>query len=244
MMLRKRYFLKERAMRTLLLHFSFLGFWWWSCTPTPQRSMPVDTPEAALAALLEGNRRFVANAPQHPHQGKSRVQETQNAQHPFAVVVSCSDSRVSPEIIFDEGIGDLFAIRTAGNLVGALELGSIEYAVEHLHVPLVVVLGHTECGAVKAFVEGAECHGYVRQIVQSLQEEKEEQEILRREGKDVTTCVEANVIHGVSKIRQNSRILQEGIAARKVAVVPMIYDVHTGQITLLNEHEWRERHQL
>ncbi|MCS6929871.1 MAG: carbonic anhydrase [Saprospiraceae bacterium] len=208
-------------------------------------SRPVEkrpsTPEAALAALLEGNQRFLAGALRHPHQTQRRVREVENAQHPFAVVVSCSDSRVPPEIIFDEGVGDLFVIRTAGNLLGNLELGSIEYAVEHLGCPLVVVLGHTECGAIKAFLSGGECHGHIRDIIEALRQEKEEQQILQREGKNLNTCIEGNVIHGVTQIRQQP-VIMEKMKRKEVNVVPMIYDVHTGKVSVINETAWLEAH--
>lgn len=199
------------------------------------------TPETALSVLLEGNQRFLSGQLRHPHQTQQRIHETENAQHPFAVVVTCSDSRVSPEIIFDEGLGDLFVIRTAGNLIGDLELGSIEYAVEHLGVPLVVVLGHTECGAVKAFLEGGECHGHIRQIVEALMQEQEEQQILAHEGKNLTACIEGNVVHGVAQIRQQPMIAEK-MAQKQVNVVPMVYDVHSGKVTVLNENAWFEQH--
>lgn len=199
------------------------------------------TPEAALSALLEGNQRFLSGQLRHPHQTQQRIHETENAQHPFAVVVTCSDSRVPPEIIFDEGLGDLFVIRTAGNLIGDLELGSIEYAVEHLGAPLVVVLGHTECGAVKAFLEGGECHGHIRQIVEALMQEQEEQQILEHEGKNLTACIEGNVVHGVAQIRQQPMIAKK-MAQKQVNVIPMIYDVHSGKVAVLNETAWLEQH--
>jgi len=202
-----------------------------------------DNPKAALTALLEGNKRFVSGQLRHLHQDQQRIHETEGGQHPFAAIVSCSDSRVPPEIIFDEGIGDLFVIRTAGNLVGDLELGSIEFAVEHLHVPLVVVLGHTECGAIKAFLEGGECHGHIRQIVETLKAESEEQAVLQHEGKNLAACIEGNVVHVADQIRRQPMIRQQ-IRRNKVDVVPMVYDVHTGTIKVLSEEEWRKQHAL
>ncbi len=199
------------------------------------------TPEEGLVALLEGNERFLSGRLQHPHQTQQRVHETERDQHPFAVIVTCSDSRVPPEIVFDEGLGDLFVIRTAGNLVSDLELGSIEYAIEHLGPPLIVVLGHTECGAIKAFLEGGECHGHIRQIVETLKQEPEEQYILQKEGKNLAVCVEANVIHGVDQIRQQP-LIAEKMAQKQVGVVPMVYDVHSGKVNVLDEAAWLEQH--
>jgi carbonic anhydrase len=206
-----------------------------SCTEKtpPNPAQAALHPSAALAKLLAGNQRFLNGTLAHPRQTHQRVLETEGAQHPFAVVVTCSDSRVPPEIIFDEGIGDLFVIRTAGNLMDDLELGSIEYAVEHLGASLVVVLGHTECGAVKAFLEGGEACGHIKNIVEALADEAEEQQVLRQKGKDLPACIEGNILHGVAQIRQDEPVLSEKIRAGKLAVVPMLYDVHTGKVVVL-----------
>ena len=109
------------------------------------------TPDQALTQLLRGNERFVAGWPDHPNQSARRRREVSDSgQQPFAIILSCSDSRVPPEIIFDQGLGDLFVIRVAGNIIDDAILGTIEYAVEHVHAPLVMVLGHDKCGAVTA----------------------------------------------------------------------------------------------
>lgn len=200
---------------------------------TAHQDTPGQTPKTALAQLMAGNKRFVNETPAHPHQTHARILETEGSQHPFAVVVTCSDSRVPPEIIFDEGIGDLFVIRTAGNLLGDLELGSIEYAVEHLGASLVVVLGHTECGAVKAFLEGGEACGHIKHIVEALAQEPEEQQILSRKGRNLEACIEGNILHGVAQIRQDEPVLTHKIREGKLDVVPMLYDVHTGKVTAL-----------
>jgi carbonic anhydrase len=109
--------------------------------------------DAALARLKAGNERFRGEHLKHPDQGLVRVHELEAGQHPYAIIVSCSDSRVPPEIVFDEGLGDLFVVREAGHVADAATLGSVEYAVEHLHAHLVVVLGHEHCGAVAAASE-------------------------------------------------------------------------------------------
>jgi carbonic anhydrase len=108
------------------------------------------TPDEALQALLDGNQRYVANRPRHPHQRATHRRHVAAGQHPFAVVLGCADSRVPPEIILDEGIGDLFVVRTAGHIVDDAVIGSIEFAIAHFGSPLVLVLGHERCGAVKA----------------------------------------------------------------------------------------------
>ena len=113
----------------------------------------------ALAQLVEGNRRFVSGEVARPHQSAARRAELAKGQAPVAIVLTCSDSRVAPELYFDQGLGDLFVIRNAGNVLDDHVLGSIEYAVEHLHVPLLIVIGHEKCGAVSAAVGGGERRG-------------------------------------------------------------------------------------
>jgi carbonic anhydrase len=113
-------------------------------------TMPTSTPVTAWKALKEGNERFVAGKPQHPSQGIEHRASLATAQTPNAVVFGCADSRVAAEIIFDQGLGDMTVVRTAGHIIGSAVLGSIEYAVTVLNVPLIVVLGHDSCGAVKA----------------------------------------------------------------------------------------------
>ncbi|EIM78432.1 carbonic anhydrase [Nitritalea halalkaliphila LW7] len=105
-----------------------------------------------LSFLLEGNKRFSEDHPIHPDQTLEKLRALSQGQHPIAAIVSCSDSRVPPELLFDQGLGDLFVIRNAGNIVSDYEIGSVEYAIEHLEVPLVIVLGHTQCGAIGAYV--------------------------------------------------------------------------------------------
>lgn len=112
------------------------------------------TPTAAWQEMLEGNRRFVAGEPRHPNQDVGRRTDLAHQQHPTATLFGCSDSRLAAEIIFDKGLGDLFVVRNAGQIIGESIVGSLEYAVEILKVPLIVVLAHDECGAVSAAIEG------------------------------------------------------------------------------------------
>ena len=143
-----------------------------------EHAAPVN-PEKALAALIEGNRRYQAQHVTHPHQNAARRAELAAGQHPIAAVLSCADSRVPPEIVFDQGLGDLFVVRVAGNITDDVVLGSLEYAVEHLGVPLVVVLGHYKCGAIQAAVEGGTPHDHVASLVAAL---KPSVEAVRPEG--------------------------------------------------------------
>lgn len=121
-----------------------------------------------MQKLIDGNKRYVEGKFIHPNQSAERRMELSKDQNPFAVILSCSDSRVPPEIIFDQGIGDLFIIRVAGNIISNEVLGSIEYAVEHLDVGLVVVLGHERCGVVSAAVAGGEVHKHISSLVEAI----------------------------------------------------------------------------
>jgi carbonic anhydrase len=129
----------------------------WAAGRAPAEGGP--TPDEALARLMAGNTRFAADASRHPDIGRSRREALAASQHPFATVLTCADSRVAPELIFDQGLGDLFVVRVAGNVVDDPVLASIEYSVIHLGAPLVMVLGHQRCGAVTAAIEAADGHG-------------------------------------------------------------------------------------
>jgi len=128
------------------------------------------TPDEAMARLREGNGRYVAGKSTHPNTNSARRSETvKNGQHPFATVITCSDSRVPVERVFDQGVGDVFVIRVAGNVCDVDEVGSIEYGVDHLATPIHVVLGHTGCGAVTAVVTKAKLHGSIPPLVDNIE---------------------------------------------------------------------------
>jgi len=188
--------------------------------------------QTPLERLITGNERFLKEESIHRNINKKSVLENQNAQHPFAVVITCSDSRVSPEILFDQGIGDLFVVRNAGNLVSNIDLGSIEYAIEHLDAKLIVVLGHSECGAIKAYVNDKNNNfnrhqNHIDDIVETVANEQEEQEAEKKvpKEKNLLGCIDANIKHTTNLIKSNA-IVKE----KKIKIVPMRYDVHTGKI--------------
>jgi carbonic anhydrase len=192
---------------------------------------PAVSADAALARLSEGNKRFAAGALTHPAQSTARRTETAEGQHPFAVILTCADSRLSPEIIFDQGIGDLFVVRNAGNLIDDHVLGSIEYAVEHLHTPLVVVLGHTKCGAVSAAVAGGEAPGHIKSIVASLAPAVG---LARKKpGDPVDNAVRIGAKLSAAALAQNEPILGELVKAGKIKVLAARYDLATGQVEFL-----------
>jgi carbonic anhydrase len=184
----------------------------------------------SLARLKAGNRRFVANRLRHPRQTAGRRAELATHQHPFAVVLGCSDSRTPPEVIFDQGLGDLFVVRVAGNVVNDETLGSIEYAVEHLGAKLIVVLGHKRCGAVKAAREAvaarAPAPGHLQSLVEAIRPAVE-----ATAGADVEATVKVNVRNVAQAIRDSAPVLKPLVAAHTVAVVGAYYDLDTGVVT-------------
>jgi carbonic anhydrase len=188
-------------------------------------------PDEALSRLLAGNRRFVAGKTVHPDLTLARMRSLAAGQHPFAVVLGCSDSRVPPELVFDQGLGSLFIVRDAGNSVNDEVLGSIEYAVEHLSVKLVVVLGHEKCGAVSAAVAGGEAPGHIKALVERLAPAVEASKA--EAGDKVHNCVLSNARMVAKQLRQSKPILEELVNDGKVRVVAADYDVATGRVALV-----------
>jgi carbonic anhydrase len=185
---------------------------------------------ALWARLMEGNRRFMA--------GKLRAralsavrQRLVHGQQPHVIVLGCADSRVSPTLVFDQGPGDLFVIRTAGNVAGAVGLGSIEYAVEHLPARLLVVLGHERCGAVSAAVAGGPTHSehldaIVRRIAPAVERAR-----ARAPGDDlVAAAVEENARGSADALSGQSEIIRKAVTTGSLVVVPAVYRLATGQV--------------
>jgi carbonic anhydrase len=190
--------------------------------------------------LTSGNERFANGRAIHPHADATRRLETsQQGQHPFAAIVSCSDSRAPLEIVFDQGIGDLFAIRVAGNICATDETGTIEYAVEHLHIRLVVVLGHRDCGAVTAVVNGAIEHGslpaLLGHITPSVEAAKRKHPGLEGPAL-VSEVIEENVWHGIEDLLTHSESVKERVREGSLQVVGAIYDLQTGVVRWLGTH--------
>ncbi|MGE5607739.1 MAG: carbonic anhydrase [Bacillota bacterium] len=198
------------------------------------------TPEQALAAITAGNARYVAGTPQGPHRDQERRCDTfANGQHPIAAVLSCADSRAPVELIFDQGIGDLFVIRVAGNVADTDEIGSIEYSVGHLATPLVVVLGHSKCGAVTAVAEKAEVHGCIGQLVDNIVPalEKAAKQNPNATGPAlIAAATRQNVWQSIEDMYGHSDFLREAAKAGKVKVVGAIYDLHSGTVEWMGAH--------
>ena len=201
---------------------------------------PGITPDQALKQLQEGNTRYVAGELQHPHLGAARRRETATkGQHPFVTVIGCSDSREVPELIFDQGIGDVFVIRVAGNVCDTDEVGSIEYGIDHLETPLFVVLGHTHCGAVTAVVTHAELHGSIPLLVDNIapalaKAEKANPDV---RGKAlIPATIEANVWQSIEDLLKRSPAARQRAKAGKLKIVGAIYDIETGAVKWLGTH--------
>lgn len=187
--------------------------------------------EDSLTRLNAGNKRFVAGTVTHPDQSAGHRTEVAGGQHPFAIILACADSRLSPEIIFDEGLGDLFVVRNAGNLLDDHVYASIEYAVEHLHVPLIVVLGHTKCGAVTAAVGGGELPGHLSSIAESLASAVAMAK--KKPGDAVENAVRINAKLSSAALAGLEPIIGEAVKAGKVRVVAARYDIATGVVDFL-----------
>lgn len=214
----------------------FLLVVWVGCGQHERTSGLADSVlQTPLKKLLEGNNHFAHLKPVHPDEDLRRLQDAAKEQHPFAVIVCCSDSRVSPELIFDQGIGDLFVIRTAGNIIGGIEIGSIEYAVEHLKVNLVVVMGHENCGAIKAFVEGTEVPGHIKDIVDSIKKESEIEAIPLDDNNRLDDCVIANILHGVKQLQVQSAIIQGKLQKNELEILGARYDLDDFKVEFLKQ---------
>lgn len=192
-------------------------------------------PASALSMLARGNQRYVAGKPAHPHQSSVlRHQLSAKGQHPFAAILSCADSRVPPELIFDEGLGDLFVVRVAGNIVDDAVIGSMEYAAEHLHVPLIVVLGHTQCGAVEATIQGGTGHhSHIDALVNAIKPAVEQAS--HEAGSLHYNAVRDNVLLAVKQLRESEPILSALEKQGKLKIVGAIYDIDKGAVTFLKE---------
>src|SRR5437762_13022777 len=192
----------------------------WAIAAEP--TTPSVTPDDALSRLKAGNERFANSKESASKPGAARRAETAQSQHPFAIIVGCADSRTAPEIIFDQSIGDLFVIRTAGSLVDDYALGSIEYAVEHLGTRLIVVLGHERCGAVTAALATNSAPGHIQALVRDLQPAVEAAR--SKTGDALVNTIRENDAQVATKIRKEGKF---GELASEIRVVTGYYDLDT-----------------
>ena len=197
---------------------------------------PKVSPADTLARLKAGNQRFVAGKLQHPHQDSKRRAELAKGQRPFAIVLGCADSRTSPEVLFDQGLGDLFVVRVAGNVLDDHALASIEYGVDHLGAQLIVVLGHQRCGAVQAAKETIESNGeapaHINSLVTAIQPAVE-----ATRGADVEATVKANIDNVVEGLRSSEPVLKKEVETGAINVVGAYYNLDTAAVSFTEKRK-------
>ncbi|MFN6568561.1 carbonic anhydrase [Dendronalium sp. ChiSLP03b] len=203
----------------------------WRVQPAKAAESPQSlSPDAALQKLLEGNQRFIQHQAQYPDQTAERLKEVAQAQHPFATILTCADSRVPVEIVFDQGVGDIFDVRIAGNIATPEARGSIEYAVTLLGTPVLMVLGHERCGAVTAAVQKQKLPGDIGTFVKAIKPAVAR--VKDRPGDPVENAVVANVQYQIEQL-QRSQLLSEQLKSGKLKIVGGRYDLDTGKVTIV-----------
>jgi carbonic anhydrase len=187
------------------------------------------TPDEALVRLKEGNQRFINGKSTKPRQDFNRIKEVAAAQYPFATIIGCSDSRVPNEIIFDQGLGDLFIVRTAGQVSSYASWGSIEFAEEVLGTKLIVVLGHTQCGAVNAAVNLPEVPGHIITLINAIKPAVEKAK--KSEPKNLLdAAIRENVAMQVEQLKGLEPVLAKRVREGSIKIIGGLYDLHTGKI--------------
>jgi carbonic anhydrase len=198
---------------------------------TPQRKPQPVSPDEAMKRLMEGNKRFIEEKRQIPNQSRLRLQETAVAQYPFASILGCADSRVPAEIVFDQGLGDLFVVRVAGNVASQTAIGSLEFSTAVLGSQLIVVLGHSRCGAVSAAIAGDPLPGRIGVFVEEIKPAVER--VRPKTGDIEDNSITANVQYQAAQLAESSTILASLIREGKLKIVGGRYDLATGQVTIV-----------
>ena len=224
----RRDFLKATGLTAVSLALA-------ACAPAQAPTEgPVTNADEALQRLMEGNERYVANKSTDLNESQSRRAELAQGQNPFATVFSCVDSRVPPELVFDRGLGDLFVIRTAGHVIDNAVLGSLEFGVAELKIPLLMVLGHEKCGAVKATVEAVEknatAEAEINWLVDGIRPAVEQ--VKAQSGDLLDNAVKANVTLTVERLK-GSAILAEALEKSELRIVGGRYDLDTGMVEII-----------
>lgn len=196
---------------------------------------PAVSPDEALARLMQGNQRFVKGAPLHGDDTPARRAELAAGQKPFAAVLACADSRVPPELLFDQGLGDIFTVRVAGNVAGTPEQGSLEYAAEHLGTPMIMVLGHTGCGAIGAAASGTRASGALGALLKQVEPAVKAAKARGAKGDEVARgAVEENVRLNAMALLRGNPVIRKLAAEGKLKVSAAVYDISTGEVRLLD----------
>lgn len=199
---------------------------------SPALAFATVTPQEAIALLKRGNERYVAGKQSAKDYSHDRMVNAEG-QHPYAIVLACADSRLSPEILFDESLGRLFVIRVAGNVVDSVVLGSIEYAAEHLHVGLILILGHESCGAVKAAVSGGHLTAHIDALVERIAPAvitAKQKKLGEKETLD--SAIKENVLLQCDLLSKDSELINELVHKGQLRVVGGVYNLHSGEIEM------------
>ena len=183
--------------------------------------------EQALQILKDGNDRFAADRSEQKDLNQKRRQELVKGQQPIAVVLACADSRVAPELIFNQGLGDIFVLRVAGNIADPFVLGSMEYAVEHLHAPLLVVLGHEKCGAVAAAMEVEKPGGNLGMVVNDVYVGRQ---LTEKTEAGLSAAVKNNVLRQVELTTSHSDVLKKAVEEKRLKIVAGVYHLDSGKV--------------
>ncbi|MBW4685733.1 MAG: carbonic anhydrase [Komarekiella atlantica HA4396-MV6] len=199
--------------------------------PKPALAKDDNNPEKGLQLLLEGNDRFVKRKRKNPNQGYSRLQEVAKGQKPFASILGCADSRVPSEIIFDQGLGDLFVCRIAGNVATPEEIGSLEFGSLVLGTTVIMVVGHERCGAIEAAIKGAQVPGQIGSLIDAIKPAVEKSQ--GQPGDKVANACKSNVLVQIDKLKA-SPVLAELIKANKLKIVGGYYDLDTGRVSIVS----------
>jgi carbonic anhydrase len=212
-----------------------------TATATEHASEP-PTAAQALAWLQEGNARWVKGEAQNPSSDAAQRELAAGGQHPFVSVLSCADSRVPLERLFDRGVGEIFAVRVAGNVAGESEVGTLEYGTQHLHTPLLVVMGHTKCGAVAAAASGAQVHGKVASLLAHVAPAVDRAKALHPQASGdelVALSVQENVWQTISTLLRESSGVRELVESGKLTIVGAVYDIASGEVRFIGSHPWQ-----
>lgn len=201
--------------------------------PEPAAAQSNLNPAQSLAKLMAGNKRFVQMKSSNPNQDIVRLQEVAKGQNPFAAVLSCADSRVPVEIIFDQGLGDVFVCRDAGNIATTEAIGSLEFGTLVLGAKVLMVIGHESCGAVIATMKGGEVPGSIGAVLESIEPAVSNFKGQQDSKETVKKATNANVLYQIERLKK-SPVLAELIAQDKLKIVGAYYDLDTGEITLLS----------
>lgn len=202
-------------------------------------SMSSVTPDEAIKLLQDGNKRFLEGKPVHANATLERIKETAKGQKPFVTINACSDSRVPVEILFDRGFGDVFTIRNAGNVSDTDQVATIEYGTEHLGTRLVVIMGHTSCGAVTAVASGAQVEGNIPKLVDNIIPAVEKVKAKHKDhphNKWIGEAIEENVWQSYEDLLHKSEIVKHLVKDGKVKIVGALYNIDNGEVSFLGEH--------